>query len=394
VVRAGRHVLCLVTVAMLGAGGSAVAGAGAVQAAPGMGRAASGGSPALVPGSLKGVSADSATDAWAVGGYFNSANVGQTLILHWNGTSWKRVRSPNPGPTSDGLGAVSAVSRTDAWAVGATYDKSTNVTSTLILHWNGTAWSQVKSPNPSAGYNVLEGVSAVSSTDAWAVGNYQTPNGLNNKSLLLHWNGTAWSKVKVPNPGASTALNGVSAVSGTDAWAVGGTYDKSTNALSTLALHWNGTAWSRAATPTPAGNGMLSGVSTLSSTGAWAIGDLALHWDGTTWSDMVLPIVSRAGFETDGVSAVSGKDVWVVGSASKNTRFRPVSTVILRWNGTAWSRVKSPSPGTTPEGGISELFAVTAVSRTDVWAVGDYSGPPTGTDALILHWNGHAWSMS
>jgi len=33
------------------------------------------------------VSADSATDAWAVGSYL-SKSVRDTLILHWNGTAW------------------------------------------------------------------------------------------------------------------------------------------------------------------------------------------------------------------------------------------------------------------------------------------------------------------
>ena len=45
---------------------------------------------------------------------------------------------------------------------------------TLILHWNGSAWSQVASPSPSSfGYNFLYGVSAVSGGDAWAVGYYK-----------------------------------------------------------------------------------------------------------------------------------------------------------------------------------------------------------------------------
>jgi hypothetical protein len=36
-------------------------------------------------GDFSGVAATSATNAWAVGGTAN----GHTLILHWNGTTWK-----------------------------------------------------------------------------------------------------------------------------------------------------------------------------------------------------------------------------------------------------------------------------------------------------------------
>jgi hypothetical protein len=54
-------------------------------------------------GNLYGVSADSATDAWAVGDYGNpTTRAGETLVLHWNGTSWSKVASPNPGGTSVG----------------------------------------------------------------------------------------------------------------------------------------------------------------------------------------------------------------------------------------------------------------------------------------------------
>src|SRR6266568_4951131 len=47
---------------------------------------------------------------------------------------------------------------------------------TLIFHWDGTAWTLVNSPSPGSGPNQLEGVSAVSGSDAdaWAVGNYSS----------------------------------------------------------------------------------------------------------------------------------------------------------------------------------------------------------------------------
>jgi hypothetical protein len=53
------------------------------------------------------------------------------------------------------------------WAVGDTGNSST-----FILHWNRTAWTQVPSPNPSSSVNILSGVAPVSATEAWAVGQY------------------------------------------------------------------------------------------------------------------------------------------------------------------------------------------------------------------------------
>ena len=61
-----------------------------------------------------------------------------TLIMHWNGTRWKVVPSPNPADTittiSFELYGVAAVARDNIWAVGSS-------SSGFILHWNGKAWS-------------------------------------------------------------------------------------------------------------------------------------------------------------------------------------------------------------------------------------------------------------
>ena len=46
-------------------------------------------------GYLTGVAATSAASAWAVGSTAIACSA-KPLILHWNGTSWKRVPSPSP----------------------------------------------------------------------------------------------------------------------------------------------------------------------------------------------------------------------------------------------------------------------------------------------------------
>ena len=98
----------------------------------------------------------------------------RTLIVHWNGTAWQVVPSPNPGGLSreNWLNGAAAVSAHDIWAVGS-YDNGTT-DRTLIEHWNGTVWKVVPSPNlggPS-NENILAGVVATSASNAWAVGKY------------------------------------------------------------------------------------------------------------------------------------------------------------------------------------------------------------------------------
>jgi hypothetical protein len=66
-----------------------------------------------VRGSLAGVAATSASNAWAVGCANCFTSTSKTLIVRWNGKVWRRVPSPSPGAGA-GLSAVAAV-RSATW---------------------------------------------------------------------------------------------------------------------------------------------------------------------------------------------------------------------------------------------------------------------------------------
>ena len=103
---------------------------------------------------MTGVSFVSASNGWAVGFATDvPGDVSRTLIAHWNGKSWSQVQSPNRGDLDNDLQGVSALSRADAWAVGtsAVLRNGTRCLRTLALHWNGNEWSKTPSPSPSAG---------------------------------------------------------------------------------------------------------------------------------------------------------------------------------------------------------------------------------------------------
>src|SRR5215471_12921083 len=138
------------------------------------------------------------------------------------------VPSADVGVQDNSLKDVAVVSATDVWAVGQ-YSTADFVVHTLIQHWNGSVWSIVPSPNRLTGtghseFNALQGVTAVGVNDVWAVG-YSVSVVDPYQTLTMHWNGTVWSIVDSPNltfPGAYNILNDVSAAGGSDVWAVGG----------------------------------------------------------------------------------------------------------------------------------------------------------------------------
>jgi hypothetical protein len=89
---------------------------------------------------LFGVSALPATGAWTSGYYWDSSRrVFELVILHCNGTTCQQAKDPVPGQALMTSG-VSADSPTDAWAVG---EYGSTLSKVLILHWDGKTWTQV-----------------------------------------------------------------------------------------------------------------------------------------------------------------------------------------------------------------------------------------------------------
>ncbi len=401
-----------------------------------------------ITNALYGVAAVSANDVWAVGTshYYSD----HPLMEHWDGTQWSVVPSPN---IIGDLYSVAAVSANDIWAVGYYYDNGRFPS--LTEHWNGTQWIMVSNLNPL----VLTGVSAVSSEDVWAVGNEvpkiehfsdpcdistPTPTGTITSTPLFSripsntrtstrtrtstptitltptitptftWTpvvtltptftpgcGLTWNVVNGPNPGTSTtALYGVASISPNDAWAVGYIYAGSL--YRTLTEHWDGTHWSVVPSPNQGtGHNYLQAVTALASNDVWAVGymsatpdrTLILHWDGSTWSIVPTPNSTGGSNRLFGVTATSTNDVWAVGYACANNNCTGTGTqpLIEHWEGNAWTIAGSASYGS---GWNHYLYAVTVVSAADVWATGYYNifyGEAGAS--LIEHWNGNTWSI-
>src|SRR6185437_14633297 len=102
------------------------------------------------------------------------------------------------------------------------------------------SWKQFKTPNPGSTTH-LDGVAAVSASNVWAVGSFSN-NDSAARTLILHWNGSKWKQVPSPHPGVESDLFSVAASHGS-AWAVG---DFSTASReNSLILRWNGTRWKK-----------------------------------------------------------------------------------------------------------------------------------------------------
>ena len=310
--------------------------------------------------------------------------------------AWGTISSPNVGTKTNFLHAVAAISTNDVWAVGFSGNGQSSLT--LVEHWNGTRWNVVASPHaPGRTSDELFGVAALAANDIWAVGDssIEQPGSTTSQALIEHWNGTVWSIVASPSiASAGTVLGAISAVSATNIWAVGA------GATGPLIIHWNGTTWSEVASHAGSSD-RLSGVAAVSATDAWAVGSgigsygwqtLIEHWNGTQWTAVARG--PHPGGFTDGlhgVAASSANDVWAVGTAYGPTPSSPDKPIIEHWNGSQWSIVTLSLPGVG-----ADLNSIVVVSESSIWAVGNYEsepGEPGPTFTLIEHWNGSTWSV-
>ena len=223
--------------------------------------------------------------------------------------------------------------------------------------------------------NLLGGVAARSANDAWAYG----PTGTE------HWNGSSWTFVNSYAAVATTGFPDPQAISlgPKDGWLISdcpypiGPCD--------TALHLVGTRWVPVALVKTSLQDSFYDVTETSSTDAWAVGSqfmpgttavLIEHWNGKTWS------VASAPFnwgELTSVSAISPTDVWAVGPGlTSNTPTATAVNLVYHWNGTAWTALPD-----VPAGNAVQLRSVAAISDNDVWAVG----------GIAEHWNGTNWTV-
>ena len=143
-------------------------------------------------------------------------------------------------------------------------------------------------------------------------------------------------------------------------------------------------------TPNTSLNNFLFAISGDSANDIWAVGThapgtIGLHFDGSTWTDVPMALSNVA--DMSGVSVLAPNDVWAVGSAF-DVPTQHFTSVIQHFNGKKWTLVSHPHAG-----GGDQLFAIKAIARNDVIAVGESNSDSQKPLPLIEHFNGIQWTV-
>jgi photosystem II stability/assembly factor-like uncharacterized protein len=259
--------------------------------------------------SLRGLSATSHRDVWAVGA--------RGTILHYDGLNWSK---DNTGVTDTDLNAVAMRTADEGWAVGD---------AGLILRYAHGQWFDYADVSAYPLYDVA----LIGDANAFAVGE---------GGGLYYFDGTNWTNVA---PAGFTAdLRGVAVAPDETAWAVGD---------GGVILYYDGTLWRQVSSPTTA---RLNAV-TVGPAGVYATGDygVLLLNDGAGWEIMPTPTdrtLNSVGVSSAGVAFAVGND-----------------GTLLRRKDDAWGQVAVDFDPLFP----NNLNGIVMVNSTEGWAVGDNS---------------------
>ncbi|MDP1890121.1 MAG: hypothetical protein Q8K55_04450 [Gemmatimonadaceae bacterium] len=334
----------------------------------------------------------------------------------FNGSSWSSV----PGPAN-----LTNVGKVDLQcpAPGQAY---VDTWAGPLLKWSVSGWSPMPTTGIGPGRMLRVGVGSAS--ELWGVGDSASTD-----RAYYRFNGSVWQEVgrtryvqwasrpwvdprggaayimgtlgrleKMTSSGVTVlsyqpALRDAIMTSASSAFVVGGNL---------FLARWDGTKWT--VDKPPAGtmpNRLLQGVWSDGPSNAWAVGALGtiLRYNGSAWSvvsDSSKPVVSA----TEHYNGVwgSASDVWIAGDAGI-TRCKTTAGCareyqaagmygiwgssasnifavgsggkIVRFNGTAWSPMTSPTSRL--------LVRLSGSGASDVWAVGD---------SVLIHYDGTQWT--
>ena len=321
----------------------------------------------------------------------------------WNGSTWKL--SPLPAtlkyPT---LNAVSCPSTTSCVAVG--YQEPVSVNVALIMDWSGTTWSADTASNQGTMNNDLTAVQCSSTTFCMAVGYYEAATTVVTSEPLAEYGSppmlAAWTLANptVNIPGADNSLLGVSCTSSSSCMAVGDSDIDSQER--NLSFAWNGSAWTRHPVPEP-GIGCRSSrrrevpraagkipagcvaAGAESSDPSSSEETAIFGWNGSKWAKQASP--SAQPFQVlEGLSCPTLKSCVAVGEESDTRNQVALADSFI---GTSWIRESAEDPVALTQ----FLYGTSCVTSSFCMAVGQFDN---GSDdpSLAQIWNGAKWATT
>lgn len=282
-------------------------------------------------------------------------------------------------------------SATSAFAVGQ------NV---FLARWDGSRWTVDAPPANTPALRSLQGVWTDGPSNAWAVGN---------NSTIMRWNGSNWTVVSdtltpiagfdnynaVWGSGSTTLIGGAGVLRCTStnacandvvpgAGAILGIWGTALSNVFAVGangriVRHDGTSWQQMPSTTTRN---LARVWGSSASDVWAVGDsVLLHFNGTAWSNV--PMTGPLASLQTQVNPTGTFQIGLWGSASNDVYLGGLAGRIARFDGRTWALM-------TPDVNNTRVVAITGVAATGALALSDRAviwrgvGPNGGFAAPIV----------
>ncbi len=315
----------------------------------------------------------SVRDCWAGGGVHPAGPGGPSpFVLHYDGTAWHQVRGSMPPPAR-----ISCLSPADCVGVGGVPDTGAR----RPERYDGRAWAPLGAAP--AGDRTVLGVTCVDRSTCWAVGGTDLVTGAG-RPVVLRYDGSAWRDMPIPRIRDRGVLTEVTCPAPDSCWVVG----DMAGAGFTI-IHFDGREWTEVPVDgppfTPTGNGqgepLLGNLQCASASQCWAFGDwngegapFAMRYDGRSWAlDRTGMALTPRGLN---VSCTGIRNCWAVGAVPDG----PGTPRVMHWDGRSWREVANPALGFP-----AVLTAVACPTPTECWAVGAGGGQTVPAHPLIEH---------
>jgi len=241
------------------------------------------------PGALLSFWGSAPNDLWAVGG-----EQGKPLVLHFDGTRFARKEPP----INHQLWWVHGFVGGPVFVSGAG--------GVIARHDPGGSWTVFET-----GYagTIFYGIWGAAPNDIYAVGGPDFGVTPSEGDVILHWDGTTWTRIRV------AVLDAKPMSAQKDLFKVWGTSNKDIFIVgaSGMILHHDGTAFTQQASGV--GNEPLFTVFGRAPNDVYAVGGLGtavfLRYDGKAWTPVELPAETPPVLQ--GVWTAPGQPVWVSG---------------------------------------------------------------------------------
>jgi hypothetical protein len=273
--------------------------------------------------------------ALAVGTYNPSSGSSLAQSMLWDGSGWELLLSPaySGGSGFYGLGKAGD----QVWGVGYKYSElppPAALSFPMAARLDGENWEVVFVPplaeTGGRSTNYLHDIEGASENDAWAVGSAQEvgTGGFGPAAMMVRWDGSDWSQYDlfpVLQSVFFSSLQSIDVLSSDDAWAAGYDYDIARQQTIPLILHWDGSSWSNIPVPEFDHTAELRSITARASDDVYAAGTqtdgdgyphaLILHWDGSVWSVIPEPELTDFGSWFRAMATVDN-EVWVAGQSN------------------------------------------------------------------------------